>query len=301
MNRIRRRHVSGIMAALLVVISVIIAVVFSPDLLSTEEPVTEPLGYFDYPMHVSFIDVGQGDCSLYSCNGVNILVDGGEREYATDVLNYLDMAGIDKIDCYILSHPHSDHIGCAADIIEEVEVDKIFTTYFSEFNMPTTSCYERLLDVVSEKSIQMIDVISGDSFTFGEVEIDILAPIYESDDYNDMSIVFTATYEDITVLYTGDTTSTVEKQMLEKGMDVDADIIKIAHHGSTTSSTAEFIDAVSPSVAVISCGKNNSYGHPHDEIIDLLQSRNIPVNRTDTDGSVVCYGDGNYFITGGIR
>lgn len=300
-----KRKNNGILSKLLLVflaaLSVIGASVAAPELLFSDENSTENSQFYDYPLHVSFIDVGQGDCSLYSCNGFNILVDGGEREYADDVLSYLDMAGVDKIDCYVLSHPHSDHIGASAKIIKSIQVDKVFTTYFSEFNTPTTSCYEELIEALDVNSTQVIDVAAGDSFTFGDVNIDIIAPFNESDEYNDMSIVFTAAYKDITVLFTGDTTKVVEKQILESGADIDADVLKVAHHGSTTSSSSEFIDAVSPSLAVISCGKNNSYGHPHDEIMELFKEKSISVKRTDELGTVVYYGDGKTMYTGELK
>ncbi len=301
MKRKNNGILSKILLVFLVALSVIGASVAAPDLLFSDENSTENSQFYDHPLHVSFIDVGQGDCCLYSCNGFNILVDGGEREYADDVLSYLDMAGVDKIDCYVLSHPHSDHIGASAKIIKSIQVDKVFTTYFSEFNTPTTSCYEELIEALDVYSTQVIDVAAGDSFTFGDVNIDIIAPFNESDEYNDMSIVFTAAYKDITVLFTGDTTKVVEKQILESGADIDADVLKVAHHGSTTSSTSEFIDAVSPSLAVISCGKNNSYGHPHDEIMELFKEKSISVKRTDEFGTVVYYGDGKTMHTGELK
>lgn len=301
MKRKNNGILSKLLLVFLVALSVIGASVAAPELLFSDENSTENSQFYDYPLHVSFIDVGQGDCSLYSCNGFNILVDGGEREYADDVLAYLDMVGVDKIDCYVLSHPHSDHIGASAKIIKSIQVDKVFTTYFSEFNTPTTSCYEELIEALDVNLTQVIDVSAGDSFTFGDVNIDIIAPFNESDEYNDMSIVFTAAYKDITVLFTGDATKVVENQILESGVDIDADVLKVAHHGSTTSSTSEFIDAVSPSLAVISCGKNNSYGHPHDEIMDLFKEKSISVKRTDELGTVVYYGDGKTMHTGELK
>ena len=251
------------------------------------------LGYLDYPFCVTFFDVGQGDAQLISCNGYNILVDGGEAENSAAILRFLKTNGIGKLDAYVLTHPHSDHIGAAAAIIAGIECDKVFTTYFSEFNIPTSNVYERVIDAIYETGAEAIAVEAGDTFTFGDMELDILAPICESDDYNSMSVVFTASYKGTTVLFTGDTTKSVEKQMLENNADVEADVLKVAHHGSTTSSSAEFIDAVNPEIAVISCGAGNSYGHPHSEITQLFKDKLISCYRTDLSGNIYYYGDGN--------
>ena len=243
--------------------------------------------YLDYPFSVSFIDVGQGDCSLISCNGINILVDGGEAQYANEILSYFKKNDINKIDCYILSHPHSDHVGSAATIMRSVDCDTVFTTYFSEFNVPTSYLYENLVDTIYEYANHAVAVEAGDTYKFGDLEIEILAPITESDDYNEMSVVFTATYKSSTVLFTGDTTTPVEKQILSAGMNVDADVIKIAHHGSSTSNTPEFINAVNPEIAVISYGSGNDYGHPHKEVINLLKKEKIDYYSTAEGGNTV--------------
>ncbi len=252
----------------------------------------DSLNYTDYPFCVTFLDVGQGDCELITCGGYTILIDGGEAENASFVLDYLENNGIDKIDCYILTHPHSDHIGAAPKILSSVPCDKVFTTYFSEFNIPTTNLYENVLDAIYDSGAEPVAVEAGDSFSFGDLKLNIVAPIVESDDYNSMSIVGTVTYKDTTVLFTGDTTKQVEKQILENGYDVSADLLKAAHHGSTTSNSEAFIDAVSPDYAVFSCGLNNSYGHPHDEIVSLFEEKEIEYLRTDYHGTIVYYGDG---------
>lgn len=281
----------------LFVVSIGLIAVFVPSMIGLNLGADEETEYYQSPLCVSFIDVGQGDCSLIQCNGVNILVDGGEFTYTGTVGNYLESVDVEKIDCYILTHPHSDHIGAAAGIISQYPVDKVLLTQFSEFNIPTTNTYEEMLDAISETSTEIVEVKAGDELKFGELEIDIIAPFEESDDYNDMSIVFTASYKDSKLLFTGDTTKKIEKKILAEGYDVDCDVLKIAHHGSSTSSAAEFVDAVSPELAVISCGLNNSYGHPHFETTDLLNNRAIKYLRTDESGTVIYYGDGRLMKT----
>ena len=286
-NKILFRILSGILA---VAVLSICAVVF-PDFVDSDN-VDDSISFTDYPLCVTFFDVGQGDGALISCEGYNILIDGGEWENGSNIVRFLKENDIEKIDAYILSHPHSDHIGAAPYIIEQTECDKIFTTYFSEFNIPTTNVYENVIDAIYEYDIDAVIVEAGDSFTFGDLEIDIVAPMVESDDYNAMSIVFTATYKDTTVLFTGDTTRAVERQILENNYDIDADFLKVAHHGSVTSSLPEFIDAVSPDFALFSCGMNNSYGHPHLEVKNSFYDRDIITYQTSFNGTVFYYGDG---------
>ena len=281
----------SLISSLLAVLIAVCMMFFIPENIDDNER-DNSLGYFDYPVCVTFFDVGQGDASLISCDGYNILIDGGESEYSSVVTNFLKKNGIDKIDAYILTHPHSDHIGASAKIINTIECDKVFTTYFSEFNIPTTNVYERVLDAIYDSGAEPVIVEAGDIFTFGDLTVEVVAPLFESDDYNAMSVVFTAEYKDMSLLFTGDTVKSVEAQILENGYDVDVDVLKVAHHGSTTSNSALFIDAVSPDYAVISCGLNNSYGHPHNEIVELFEENDIEYIRTDYSGNVYYFGDG---------
>ncbi len=269
---------------------IILFSIFSPE--KPEETITSMNKYMENPFCVTFFDVGQGDCEIISCNGYNILIDGGEAENSGKIVRYLKDNGIEKLDCYILTHPHSDHIGVAPYILQEIPCDKVFTTYFSEFNIPTTSLYERTLDAIYESGAEPVLVEAGDSFTFGDLKIDIVAPVYESEDYNAMSIVCKATYKDASVLFTGDTTKNVEKQILDRESDVDSDVLKAAHHGSSTSNSEEFFDAVTPEYVIISCGSGNSYGHPHREVMKLLDDNETEYFRTDYDGTVYYFGDG---------
>ncbi len=288
--RVKNKFISIILSAVAVCVAVLIGIL-APE--QTEENEILKNRYLNNPFCVTFFDVGQGDCEIISCNGYTILVDGGEAENSGRIIRYLKDNGIDKLDCYILTHPHSDHIGVAPSVLREIPCDKVFTTYFSEFNVPTTALYENTLDAIYESGAEPVLVEAGDSFTFGDLSIDIVAPIYESDDYNAMSIVFKASYKDASVMFTGDTTQKIEKQILDAEYDVDADILKAAHHGSSTSSSEEFFDAVSPDCVVISCGTDNSYGHPHREVLKLLSDKETDYFRTDYDGTVYYFGDGH--------
>ncbi len=265
----------------------------SPD---TETAAANSLSLKSYEFSVSFIDVNQGDCELIVCEDIAILVDGGESEEAADVLQYLNDNGVSELDYYILSHPHSDHIGASAQIIDSVKCDYVVMTDFSENNIPTTRCFEDMLDACEENGVEIITVGAGDVINADKLELKFYAPFFESEDYNDMSLVFTASYMNSTVLFTGDTGVSVERDILEEYPDISADVIKIAHHGSSSSSCREFIEAVSPDYAVISCGSDNKYGHPHKETTALLNYLGIEYKRTDNSGTVIYCGDGNNMI-----
>jgi len=245
------------------------------------------------PFSVSFFDVGQGDCELITCNGRTILIDGGEKEYSGRVVSYLRNKGINKIDCYILSHPHSDHIGVSADVMSNFEIGDVLSTAFSEDNIPTTATYERTLLAIDEYAGKYIEVKAGDTFRYGELNISILSPSEEYEEYNDMSIVCRITFRNVSALFCGDATAAIEEKLLENGAKLQSDIYKVSHHGSSTSNTYDFLEAVCPQVCVISCGKGNSYGHPHSEIIQNLDKLGIKYYRTDRQGTVVVSSDGS--------
>ncbi len=254
----------------------------------------------DYPMTVTFLDVGQGDCSLIECGETVIMIDGGESEYAGTVNSYLALKGISEIDCYIFTHPHSDHIGAAPGVIRANDVAQVMMTTFSEINIPTTTTYEKLLDAVLEEDCEVLYVNAGDTYSYGDLTLDILSPSAQTDEYNDMSVVVKITYEDTSFLFTGDATQTVEKEMTGK-FDLSADVLKVGHHGSHTSTSEEFLSAVSPLLAVISCGADNSYGHPHKDVVDLLNAHEISIVRTDLSGDIVVYSNGKNIFVDGIE
>lgn len=248
----------------------------------------------DNIMRVSFLDVGQGDCEFIECGGTNILIDGGEALNADFVLMFLDSRGVKKLDYYIISHPHSDHMGAASKIIDSIDIDKFVTTDFSELNMPTSKVYEKMLESLERKTdTEVITVKAGDSFDVGRLKLNVLAPFEETSDYNNMSIVLRVDYGKTRFLFTGDAEKTIEKQMLKNNSDIQANVLKVGHHGSKTSTGTDFLKAVSPEIAVICCGKGNSYGHPHEETTELLERCSIKYYRTDLNGTVTVLSDGD--------
>lgn len=247
----------------------------------------------DYPFNVCFFNVGQGDCELIRCEGVSVLIDGGEAEYGYQTEQYLKACGVEKLDCYILTHPHSDHIGASAHILRTFPVDTIMTTSFSEIDMPTTKAYEDMMAAAEESGAQMLDVKGGETYTFGELTLKILSPLTQTDDYNDMSVTVKAKYKSNTVLLMGDASSAVETQLLNEGTALSADLLKVGHHGSSSSTCEAFLKVVSPEYAVICCGADNAFGHPHRETLGLLEKYGVDVYRTDLNGSVIFYGYGH--------
>ncbi|MBR0510528.1 MAG: MBL fold metallo-hydrolase [Clostridia bacterium] len=250
-----------------------------------------------YPMDVAFVNVGQGDGIVIRCEDAAIVIDGGEQTAAAAMKECLKNENITDVDCYIATHPHSDHIGAIPAVMKAVNVKTFMMTEFSELNMPTTRNFEQMVDAVEDEGCEVLFVRGGEEYTFGKMKLQILAPLEETNNYNNMSIVVRLVYGEISFLLTGDAEKDVEAQILAGGADVDADVIKLGHHGSSNASSRPFIEAVSPLIAVISCGADNDYGHPHKETLELMKELSVRVLRTDTDGTVHVYSDGKNVFT----
>ena len=236
-----------------------------------------------------FIDVGQGDCSMFITDGAAVAVDAGTSESSASLAAYIS-GYTDTLDYLILTHPHEDHIGGAAAIINTVDVKCVLLTDAST----DTYTFTRLLDAIEEKEIAVKQAAAGDVISAGDMDITVLAPLGEFDNYNNYSMVVRIDYGNVSALVTGDAEKASENLMLEKWgeKELSADVLKLGHHGSSTSTGKRFLDAVSPSWAVISCGEDNSYGHPHRETLALLDDFGIPYVRTDKTGTAVFVTDG---------
>ena len=241
----------------------------------------------DCEMH--FVDVGQGDCTLIITEDNAVLIDAGPNEYADRAERYVS-SYTDTIDYFILTHPHEDHIGGADEILRSVRVENVILSDASS----DTLAFTRMLDAIEESGCNVIEASVNDTFTAGDIKLTILSPMGNFTDYNDYSIVTRVDYGKTSAIITGDVEHNSESLMVSRyGMfGLDADILQIAHHGSSTSNSEAFIDAVSPEFAVIQCGEGNTYGHPHRETLKKLNDRNISYYRTDEDGNVVFVSDG---------
>jgi len=239
---------------------------------------------------VHFIDVGQGDCALILTSEKSVLIDSGERDYYNVVVSYLRAQGVKKLDYVIVSHPHSDHIGSMSRVINEFGADFVIMPSFKESLIPVTSAFESLLDSIKNNSAQVIWAQSGMIFTLGNnSQLEILAPLNdrEYEKLNDYSVVAKFSYAGNSFLFTGDMESPAENDLADSGLDISADVLKVAHHGSRTSSTAKFLNAVGGEYAVITVGSPNSYNHPNDDVLSRIENRGYEILRTDLHGNIV--------------
>ena len=247
----------------------------------------------DGDIAVHFIDVEQGDSALIIAGDYTVLIDAGEFSEKSKVITYIRSLDIDHLDMVIASHAHSDHIGSLSAVINEYGTDKLLMADISEEMTPVTSSFENMLDAAEDCNAEIVFVDKGDIYKLSEdCTIEILAPVNSYEDHNNYSIVCRFNYKDISFLFTGDIENLAERDIVDSGTDISADVIKIAHHGSQTSSLKVFMQAVDPDYAVISVGSPNDYGHPHKETLELLDILDIDVYRTDINGDIVFFSDG---------
>ena len=238
-------------------------------------------------MYVDFIDVGQGNCTLVHMGDTAILVDSGEVGAAQTVISYIKNLGIDELDCVLVTHPHSDHMGAMTKILYEFEIKDLIMPEIPEDIIPTNSTYEKFLTAVSDNAENVIPAEAGMTYSYGEMNLEILAPLHGYDNLNDMSAVSRVSFGETSVMFMGDASTAVEKDLLNTGKDFSADIINIGHHGSKTASSQKWLEAVNPGFAVICCGAGNEYGHPHSVVTERLDNIGIEYYRTDLNGTVV--------------
>jgi beta-lactamase superfamily II metal-dependent hydrolase len=260
---------------------------------SVEIAVTPPAVQPSQNLTIVFIDVGQGDSILVILpNTRTLLIDGGEREGYGKVLATLQEHGLSHIDVVVATHPHADHIGGLVDVIKSVDVGEVLDSG----QVHTTQTFEDFLDAIDTKQIPLRSVRQGDSINLDPtVKIDVLNPpvnLQDSADneadFNDNSVVLKLTYGEFSALLTGDMEERNEARLVsENTTALDADVLKAGHHGSRTSSSLPFLNAVTPEVVIISLGAGNTYGHPHQEPLDRISAAGVErLFRTDIDGTI---------------
>ena len=242
----------------------------------------------DVLLRVDFLNVGQADCALLSTNGHYMVIDGGKNGDADTILSYLEGQGVEKLDAVVGTHPHEDHIGSLDAIINHFDVDAVYMPKI----MHTSKTFEDVLDAVANKGLKIKSPSPGDTIDFNGLEIEVLGPQREYKDFNNNSIVLKVNAGETAFLFTGDAEETAEKDILQADYDLQADVLKVGHHGSSTSSSQAFLQAVKPKYAVISVGVGNSYHHPEEEALQRLQSIGAEIYRTDLQGNIVCTTDG---------
>lgn len=291
-KRKQKPNITAIIVSLLLIIACISAYSFSDDKPADVMPSSSD----DSTLAVCFIDVGQGDCEFIQFpNGECMLIDSGEKENSEKVIETVRAFGYGKIDYVVATHPHTDHIGGLAEVIDAFDIGEVYMPKVSA----STKTFENLLIAIQNKNLQIHTAKAGVTvIDDGMLEVKFLSPVKSSyDDLNNFSAVLKITYGRDSYLFTGDAESPVENELLENAyFELDSDILKVAHHGSRTSSTGEFLFAVSPDYAVVEVGKGNLYNHPHTETIEKLESIGAEILRTDEKGTITVKsgGDGNY-------
>jgi beta-lactamase superfamily II metal-dependent hydrolase len=251
------------------------------------------LGEIEY----HFIDVGQGDSTLIRTPEGDILIDAGENSAEDELKAYLDLQGVEVLYYAIFTHPDSDHIGGADMVLEEYEVLNVIKPDFEK----TTKVYKAMMDAIAAEGCKVYNALPGETYSLGEFDMFIFGPdpANKELDSNNSSIVIKATWGETTAMLTGDAEKPAEESILRtySGAELGSMLLKMGHHGSRTSSTDAWLAAVNPSIAIISCGKDNSYGHPHAEAIARIKPYvGDLIYRTDLLGSIVFVSDGEVFI-----
>ncbi len=271
---------------LLIILCLLVVGCTNPFVESNEE--TSVSTFSGDTLRVNYIDVGQGDSIFIQLpNNETMLIDAGEAYMSKNVINYLNNLGITKIDYVVGTHPHTDHIGGLEEVINTFDIGSIYMPNA----ISTSKTYEDLLTTISNKGLKVKTAKSGVVILSEDnLKLEFIAP--NSDDYsnlNNYSAVLKLTYLDNTFLFMGDAETLSEDEITS---DVNADVIKVGHHGSDSSSGIEFVKKVSPEYAIIMVGEGNSYNHPYQSIIDRYESVGAKVLRTDLDGNIICDSDG---------
>ena len=246
----------------------------------------------NHNLRFHFIDVGQGDSSLIiTPKGKTILIDAGDEAHAKKVVSYIREQGIEKLDLVIATHPDADHIGGMDKVIKNFDIDV--------FAMPDVSAktnqYKQIQRELKAKKMKTTRLYQGDEVQIDDdIDFEILSPVKgkKYDDTNEYSIVAKIVYKDTSFILMGDATMENEVDIINNVPDIDIDVLKLGHHGSSTSSSDYFITKTSPNIAIISCGKNNKYGHPHQEVMRVLKKHGVTPYRTDEMGDIVITSDG---------
>ncbi len=275
-------------------IGLIIAIILAFFAYEAKDMITENVDVSEFAkgdaVYIHFIDVGQGSSTLIQEGTSGILIDAGEKDYGDVVVDYLKDVGITSLEYVVASHPHSDHIGGLDDVIYAFPTYKVIMPELEEFNTPTTRVYEDLLTAVFDKEIDS-EFIFDEAYHFvlnDNIKVHAIAPVEQDENLNNMSIICNIEAFDTKFAVLADAEKDELKSIYNDTIyDFSADVIALGHHGSSTSIYKPYLDAVNADIAVISCGRDNSYGHPHKEALDYINANAMNSLRTDEMGDIV--------------
>lgn len=247
--------------------------------------------YSEGVLEVHFIDVGQGDATLLICDDEAMLIDAGENDKGTLVQNYIFKQGVGNLKYVVGTHPDSDHYGGLDVIITKFECGEII---LPNYQRDTATCRD-VYDAIEYKNYPILAPVVNDSISLGDAKVTILSPIHYDyeDEVNNYSISLLVEHGNNQFLFTGDAEEAAELDMVTAGVLTDVDVYKAGHHGSNSSSTGDLLNVISPEFAVISCSADNEYGHPHASVLNRFRNMGVKVFRTDEQGSIIAYSDGN--------
>ncbi len=263
-------------------------------------------------MEVHFLDVGQADSTLIINDGQTMLFDVGTKSKGDDIANYIKDLGINYVDVLVLSHPHDDHLGGTADFLKNMEVGVIYCPDFRDLGIKTVWYKDMLKEINVIDAIRNKDVPPDEqtsilryprneqgefaTFNIGDAKVQFLAPLEDKYSHeNNYSICAKVSYGTVDIMFTGDAHDEVEKELIKQNYNLDVEIFQAGHHGSDTSNSKEFLQAMSPEAIVISCGMKNKHDHPVKSVMELFKKMKIPVYRTDESGTIVMVTDGENY------
>ena len=252
------------------------------------KPAPTPTVLPEGELTVHFLDVGQADCALLACDGKYILIDGGNVEDSSKVVSYLEKAGVSELEAVFCSHAHEDHVGGLPGVLAVYPTGAVY----APTNTYSSNCFDDFLYYTDQQGLSVTIPSVGDKLTFGDAVVEVLGPVKSYAETNDTSLILRVTYGDTRFLFTGDMEIPAETDLVESGADLKADVLKVGHHGSDTSTGYRFLREVMPTHAIVSVGEGNSYGHPNEKTLSLLSDAGATVYRTDKLGHIIAVSDG---------
>ena len=241
-------------------------------------------------LRAHFIDVGQGDSELIECDGDYMLIDGGTADNSDKIYSYLQNEGISDLNYLICTHAHADHVGGLSAPLNTITVESVYAPETEA----DSKAYTNFLKGTVKQGLDIIHPVQGDTVPLGNATVTFLGPITENvEDLNNTSIVLRIDHGNNSFLFTGDAEREEEQSLVNSGCNLEADVLKVGHHGSESSTTYPFLREIMPTYAVISCGKDNSYGHPDETPLSKLSDAGTDVLRTDESGDIVITSDRN--------